>query len=569
MNLEHFGTFVWLRWRLAVNQMRRAGMVNFIFLVVLLVLAALVGLALCGSLFVLGLQDFIAGRPIVLLGIWDGLVVGFLFFWMTGLLAELQRSELLSLDRLLHLPVSLQSAFVLNYLASLVSGTLVVFLPAFAGFALGVLIGRGPIMLIVFPLLASFLLMVTALTYQFRGWLAAMMVNPRKRRSVLVIVTMAFVLIAQTPNLINLYGPWRRHNDKAAPLPSRQNVEQTALLVSAVLPPGWLGYGAMAAAQGRVAPALVATAVFTLVGLVSLRRAYVTTLRLYTGSYSAARRPRPKTAPAPAVAGPRVTMLDRELPWLPEHAAAVALASFRSLTRAPEARMMLLTPVIMVAVFGSMVLTSSNAPPEEARPFIAAGAMAIVLLSVSQLVTNQFGFDRAGFRVFVLCAAPRRDILLGKNLAFAPLALGLGSVMAIVIQVLSPVGIAQFLALWPVMLSMYLVFCMMANLLSIHAPMAIAAGSMRPANMRGAVILLQLVFTIALPFALAPTMLPLLVELLVAELWSVTGLPISLVLALLELGLVAVVYHYVLRSEGRLLQRRERRILEIVAGRAE
>ncbi len=46
-----------------------------------------------------------------------------------------------------------------------------------------------------------------------------------------------------------------------------------------------------------------------------------------------------------------------------------------------------------------------------------------MLFGFVQLMANQFGFDRDGFRVFVLCAAPRRDILLGKNLAFVPVAL--------------------------------------------------------------------------------------------------------------------------------------------------
>ena len=44
-----------------------------------------------------------------------------------------------------------------------------------------------------------------------------------------------------------------------------------------------------------------------------------------------------------------------------------------------------------------------------------------VLFGVVQLMANQFGFDRDGFRVFVLSAARRRDILLGKNLSFAPI----------------------------------------------------------------------------------------------------------------------------------------------------
>ncbi len=41
-----------------------------------------------------------------------------------------------------------------------------------------------------------------------------------------------------------------------------------------------------------------------------------------------------------------------------------------------------------------------------ARPLCAVGAMALVLFGLMQLMANQFGFDRDGFRVFVL-SAPR------------------------------------------------------------------------------------------------------------------------------------------------------------------
>ena len=52
-------------------------------------------------------------------------------------------------------------------------------------------------MLPVLLLLAAFLLMVTALTYQFQGWLAALMSNPRRRRTVIMVMTVIFVLIVQ------------------------------------------------------------------------------------------------------------------------------------------------------------------------------------------------------------------------------------------------------------------------------------------------------------------------------------------------------------------------------------
>ena len=57
-------------------------------------------------------------------------------------------------------------------------------------------------MLLLLPLVLGFVFMITAWTYCLRGWLAALMVNKRRRRTVIVWVTMVFVLLCQLPNLV-------------------------------------------------------------------------------------------------------------------------------------------------------------------------------------------------------------------------------------------------------------------------------------------------------------------------------------------------------------------------------
>src|SRR5205085_5802193 len=119
----------------------------------------------------------------------------------------LQRSEVLAMDKFLHLPVSLLGAFLINYVSSsLLSVSLALFAPAMLGLALGLTLRRGPAMLLVLPLLAAFLLMVTALTYQFQSWLASLMTNKRRRRSIIAVVTVAFILLCQAPQLLQFLG---------------------------------------------------------------------------------------------------------------------------------------------------------------------------------------------------------------------------------------------------------------------------------------------------------------------------------------------------------------------------
>ena len=185
-------------------------------------------------------------------------------------------------------------------------------------------------MLLLFPLVAAFFLMMTAVTYQFRGWLASMMKNPRRRRTIIAVVPVLFILAFQLPNMWNNLGPGARERREAraearrasetldkdlaagritreeydrrrpAPPPARSSDDDyaTARLVNMIVPPGWLAYGAEAAADGRVWPALAGVLGMGLIGAVSLRRAYGTTLRLYRGDFDRGRRRAPSAIPA-------------------------------------------------------------------------------------------------------------------------------------------------------------------------------------------------------------------------------------------------------------------------------
>jgi ABC-2 type transport system permease protein len=616
MNLEHLKTFIWLRYRLRRNQFRRAGTLNAVLQIILSVMGIVGGIGLFGVFFLVALFAFPKAELKYLMYTWDGLIVAFLFSWMVGLLAELQRSEVLSLGKFLHLPVSLGGAFLINYLSTFASLTLIIFLPAMAGFALGLIFARGPYMLLLVPLLAALLFMVTALTYQLQGWLAALMTNPRRRRTVIVIATMIFVVIAQAPQLIHLVPGIHKNPDepmvkqleaytrldedfaagliseaqratrrsqidadlaaslKASNQQTKKEIDAVARSVN-LIPFLWPALGAMQLAEGQAAVPLLFVVGLTLIGGGSLWRSYRTTLRLYTGDFGSKQAPAPTATPAPLLgkvrtSKPSTGFLERQLPWISEHASAITLTSLRSLIRAPEAKMMLLAPIILVVVFGGIFMQkSASRVPELARPLIALGMMAAILLSMVQIVGNQFGFDRSGFRVFVLCPAKRRDILLGKNLAMLPVSLSLGLMVVLAVQFVLPMRWDYFLAALPEALSMYLLFCMMANCLSILAPMYIAPGAMRPSNVKVIPVLLQLAAMLLQPLIMALCLLPLGAQIVLEEFGMAPGVPIGLALAVLVCAAIIYVYYLTVGLQGRWLQSRELRILEIVTAKQE
>jgi hypothetical protein len=617
VNWQQLRALVWLRWRLMVNQWRRAGTLNAVLMTVFAVCLVSLAIPLFIGCLVAGLTVIPKAQPAHLLYAWDGLVIGFLFFWMTGLLTELQRTEPLSLMKFLHLPVSVNGAFLINYLTSLVRLSLILFLPMMVGFCLALVIVKGAALLIAWPLLAAFVLMITAVTYQFQGWLASLMTNPRRRRTVVVVSTTLFVLVMQAPNLLNWFGFWgagvradraarakvdeeveklrqllarneidvtefmrrqeeltQQHDDakKQANRDQLAQIQQMARLANQVLPIGWLPLGVMSAAEGRPLPAILGCLGMTLIGSASLWRAYRTTVRLYLGEFNSGGSKRPVAVAAKpsekAVRQSKVLLLERRLPGVSEPVSAIALGTLRSLLRSPEAKMMMLTLVIFYAIGGAALLKAPLNTPALLRPLFAIAGMLCVMFGVLQFVSNQFGFDRDGFRVFVLCPASRRDILLGKNLGFAIPTLATAAVAMVVVQFVTPMRIDHFLAVIPLYVSMYLLYCVMANLISIFAPLYIAPGSFKPANPKLKTVLLQmLLFMVLFPLAQIPTLLPLGIEAGAEQLGWTTHVPIFLLLSLVECAVIVWLYRLVLDWQGDLLQRREQRILEIVTNK--
>jgi ABC-2 type transport system permease protein len=612
VNREHLRAFLWLRWRLRVNQFRKAGALNAALFIAFTVFALFAAIGLLVGGFLVGLLALPQAPPVVRLLVWDGVIVAFLFFWSIGLLSDVQRSEGLAIDKVLHLPVSPSGAFLVNYLSSLASLTLIAFVPGMVGLILGEAFAGKPALLLALPLVAAFVLAVTAVTYQFQGWLASLMTNPRRRRTVIVLMTAGFILLMQLPNLLNVArmsetgrqdeGAWTRLNEQRAAAEAElkakkisqeayqkrwreikqeyqdqleertrrrlERVERTARLASLILPPGWLALGAAELASANVVPALLGTLGLGLIGASSLWRAYRTTLRLYTGEFTSQGRRATLRPEAPADPN-RVRLLEWKVPWVSEHASAVALAAFRSLMRAPEAKMALLAPLILVVVFGGVSLSARSDPPAMLRPLTALGAgVAVLLICGVQLIGNQFGYDRGGFRAYVLSPVPRREILLGKNLAVAPLALGMALLMLLLVGAVYPMRFDHYPAAVAQLLAAFLLFCLLANTLSILAPIPLAAGSLQPAKVKAVPILLQMVFLGVLPLAMIPVLIPVGVEVLLAEFAGVQW-PVSLVLSLLVLTGTVFLYRAVLTWEGELLAAREQAVLEAVTSKGE
>ncbi len=198
-----------LRWQLSRNAFHRASAFSAAVYVILrvLFLLGLVG-GTIGAFF-LGKSDVLAANPNRILWLVSGAISAFLFFWLIGLLAELQRSDSLDPRRMAHLPISRKEMFLFNYAVSHWTPSCLLFLSISAGFVIGTMFRFGERMALAFGLLVLMILAISSWTYALRGWLTKLMLNERRRRSLIVWMTCAIILMAQVPNLLfnnSLFG---------------------------------------------------------------------------------------------------------------------------------------------------------------------------------------------------------------------------------------------------------------------------------------------------------------------------------------------------------------------------
>ncbi|HNY80810.1 MAG: hypothetical protein RBS72_07320 [Sedimentisphaerales bacterium] len=577
MDMDQLRTILWLRWRLSRNQWSRAGglAATLTLIVVAIALAISAGGAVMG--FLCGVFILPKVPSLILLIIWDGLTLMFLFLCVASIVSDIQRSETIDIGRMLHLPISLRQIFVINYLASHLSLSVVLLVPNMFGLALGLVLGRGPAMIWMLPLVMGFVFMITAWIYCLRGWLVTLMINPRRRRAIIAGVTVGFVLLTQLPNLVVQTVSDRGRHRQGAPAdapdaatsPGRPEATIPPLVLTAhkVVPLLWVGNGALTLASGDVRPAILASIGVFGIGALGLRRAYRSTIRFYQGGETGRLAGRKDKARQVAHVQDD---FGRRLPGVPREASTLAQVFFRSLKRAPEVKMALGTNLMWLVIFGGMALfRRSSAPPDAVKPFLATAAIAVTFFGMVQLMFNLFGFDRGGFRTLVLLPMPRQWILLGKNLALFPIAAVIGLVLLALVTIAMRLPAMVVLAAVLQLLAAFGLLSMMGNLFSVLVPYRVAPGSMKPTKTRMTTTLLILFLHLLFPVAMIPIFLmPLLGYLFEGVGWADSG-PVNIAASGLLLVALALCYGLSLAPLGGLLERRERAILEVVAREVE
>ena len=522
--------------------------------------------------FVLGIALLPGAEPQVLMLVWDGVIALFLMLWLTGLLIQLQLGgESLSLDKLLHMPISPSSAFFLNFLGSQLRVSLIIFIGVMFGLAAASVAVLGVAHLVLFPPILGLAALVTCVTHQFQSWLGRLFANKRRRGTVVAVAVLVFVLLVNLPALLNrsLLGgdvSW-----------GMEQIGQWAFVANALFPPGWLALGAWGAAGGGVWIGALATVAMFGIAFLSLRHSYRKTLDAIAlddrpGRRAIRARDKPKPGPVAPKTGLALAMppalgkmLEPIMRHVPDHSRAVAWVALRLWIRGPQGKMVLLSPLLLIMLYLVIFrgVTQGDWGEQSAIGHLPVLAMlGFMIMMAFNLFSNVFGQDGNGFRAVVLAGVPPTQLLFGKNLALLPYALAIGALIIAVLQWVHPLPATHVLANFAQLLVLYLVGCVLGNSFSIRAPWPMSATSMGMRNATAVSFLASFLLLLVLFAFIAPLQIPIRLEMRLAAAGS--SFPLYLIFSLLELAVVGFIYRRLLRSKGRLLATRMESILDRV-----
>lgn len=441
--LRILGAFVWLRWRMLINSLENTGArdtverfsvaiekLGPIMAAVLMVPSGLLlAAAAAASGFALARGDrsslfFVAARYLLL-------VVPIVSIVGPLLLPAADRTNPV---RLLLLPISRRTLYVAQSSSAFGDVWVLVMLPIVLFLPLGLIAG-GAVVAAFISFVGGILLVlvVVGLTSLSTSLLHLLLRNRRRGELLTLLFIVIIPALSMLPGL--LHGT--RHLprvDVQAPT-GESNVPSWVATVGerafALYPTELYVRSTRVAANGETASAAA--------GLVALA---ATALLLHGLSMFAFA----KVLESPGSTGARRGVPTRAawgwtLPGLSPGASAVALAQLRLALRTPRGRSILLSPVMMTAVFGFVIRRSTG--NFDAGPFsfnsglsLAAFACFVALMATLPIAMNQFAVDNAGLTLALLSPLTDRDYLAGKavgNGLIAVLPISLSLLLAVLV----------------------------------------------------------------------------------------------------------------------------------------
>lgn len=563
------------------NQRRRGQVVSDIFRTLFLVFALLGACGLGIGCFFLGFFMTKTQSSVDIVLVFTDIAVGiYLFFILVGFLTELHVTEVLDFKKMMYLPISLKMVFLMNMLMSLIAASTIFLVMELTGFILGAAFSIGPRILPGIFLIFVFLWMIGAWLYFIKSWLAILLENKRRRRTVAALAGLLFVLLGQLPNLANMYFNVGRHSNNpgitTAKNPYQAYLEENFWLarggaledVNRIVPFGWLPLGLNSLSSGKYGTVAMSLLGMTAMGFIGFSLGYRATLKYHAGGGAKGMVAIGRKEASVKVTSSKQPLTMIKLSYVDDETSAITTASFITILRHPQQRMQMLSPIfiifiiLIITIFQAKTLVS---PPLGVKYYIAIIIALIPLLGTIMFLLNSFGVDMAGFRAYVLSPVPRWKILLGKNLSVVPFVLVMIIVFLLVLNFFIHIGFSITVMALLAAAQIFLLQAAIGNYISIFFPYPCSFDQIRGRKVSNQSLISALLFMVTSGFLLLPVGLCYFSPFLLQQVFSIDLWYVGICFSTIFLAFLIFLYGFLLRSSGHLLEKREMIVLQKLA----
>lgn len=428
-----FRAFAWMRWRVFVNSLERTGardaMERFSIATEKLgpILAGVLLIPSALLLFVLGLAagfGLATGGWSVMMGIVRGILFAVLGITLLSPLV-LPMRDTSTIVRLLLLPIPRRILYAAQAGSAIGDPWVALSIAVLLGIPLGLAAGLHFIAaLIALAAAVGFVLIVIGLTTLASVLLQLLLRDRRRGDLVMLIVVLVLPMIGIIPQFLLRTGrldghPLAREERRALPpTPAELTIDRAIHYVPSEL-------------YTRATNTAVVSPVYTVTPLVGLGIMAVAVHGVALLAYG--RLLDMPTSMGARRAGTLGGLWDRTIPGLSEAASAVAFTQYRLALRTPRGRAAMFTPVLIPLLLAGLAYRRGGgtflgmhfnpSAGDFGLPLAALGSFTAILALIP-LALNQFAIDKAGFTRLMLSPLGIRELLTGKAVGNALIALG-------------------------------------------------------------------------------------------------------------------------------------------------
>jgi hypothetical protein len=539
----------WLKWKLTLRGYQRSSTAAVGALIGIFLILPAMGAV--GFVSYLGFVNMPPPYPQHLL---RAALLGIYFFWILSPLMGFAVNETFDVTKLFVYPISIRQLLLGSIAGSLVDFPVLFLMPvlfaAFLGFAGG---GEGAILTA--TTLVLFLAHTLALGQSIVLATSGILRSRRYRDLLMVLVPLVWIVYYVVSEMMrrgSIEVDWHRVLDS----PYWE--------AASYLPPGMAARAVVAANQGEPLTALGWCAVLAGLTAATVWLAAFVIQRVYAGETESGKGRSKTSGPGGDRSGGKLEVLTEPRPLglkLSPAAQAVYTKELRYMARDPsyKAAFMNLLYTLVIAVFMVIPRQGRNLPGS----IMVWPASMIVLMSEVRFFFNIFGTEGAAAPLFFLFPAPRRDILVGKVIAYFLVATVLNVALAAALCAISgTIAELPYILFWMVAATLF--FLAIGGVLSVVAPLQVVARGRKvrqaSAGQGCALGFLYMAVSLGSFIALAPVLAAVFVpRLWVPRPWLFATLPLAL-------AYVAGAAYISLNISERMLMRRELDLTRKLAG---